>query len=411
MDAQLRHTTGMTITERILARAGGLASVRPGDMVDASVDRAMIHDNNAALVMDNFEKIIDPMIWAPERVAMFIDHHSPSTSVKASGHHARTRSFAARHGISRLYDCGQGISHIVMLEENLAGPGELVVGTDSHTTGEGARGAFATGIGATEMAAVLVSGHVWLRVPETIKIVMEGTLPNEAEARDLMNVVLSRLGPDGANYRAVEFHGSAGRSMSLEERAMCCVMSMEMGAKNAVFADAAEPPERDAAYGRVETFRADETEPCVAVPPLPTNACLLREVERERIKIDQAYIGSCAGGLLRDMAAAADVLKNRHAAPGVRLLVIPASRRIYAEALAKGYIATLHEAGAIIGSPACGACGGHDAGVLAKGEVCISDSPRNMEGRMGPGGTVYLAGAATVAASAVRGYISGKAGL
>jgi 3-isopropylmalate dehydratase large subunit len=393
-----------TMSEKILSRASGRECVRPGEIIEVRVDRAMIHDNNAALVMDSFERITNPEIWDPGRVVMFVDHHSPSTSVKASAHHGRMRRFSSDRGITHFYDCGHGISHIVMLEDHLAGPGEVVVGTDSHTTGEGALGAFATGIGATEMAAVLVSGVVWLRVPETVRIILDGDLPESVDARDLMNVVLSRFGPDGANYKAVEFHGSAARAMSIEERTMCCVMCMEMGAKNALFADCLDDGTR---YERTERFDAGEVEPCVATPSLPTNTRPLREVERECVKIDQAYIGSCTGGLLKDLERAAGVLNGRSVAPGVRLLVIPASRKIYAEALERGYIKTLHAAGAVIGSPACGACGGHDAGVLSKGEVCVSDSPRNMEGRMGPGGAIYLASSATVAASAMRGYISG----
>jgi homoaconitate hydratase family protein len=370
----------------------------------------MIHDNNAALVFSSFSDITDHSVWDPGRVVMFIDHHSPSTSVKATGHHAKMRRFAAEFGVKRFYDCGCGISHTVMLEEGLAGPGELVVGTDSHTTGEGALGAFATGIGATEMAAVLVSGSVWLRVPETVKVNLEGSVKSGTDARDVMNEILSRFGPDGANYRAVEFHGPAARDMSQEERAMCCVMSMEMGAKNALFAE--WPDEDDGvAYERVETFDARSIEPNVAVPSLPTNVRSVREIEHEGVKIDQAYVGSCSGGLFRDIERAASVLKGRRVAEWVRLLVIPATRKIYAEALSRGYLAALHEAGAVIGSPACGACGGHDAGVLSRGEVCVSSSPRNMEGRMGPGGTVYLASSATVAASAVRGFISGEGSL
>jgi homoaconitate hydratase family protein len=381
--------------------------VRPGEIVETEVDRVMIHDNNAALVIDNFEKIPRPSVWDPDRVALFVDHHSPSTSIEASGHHARMRRFAWERGITRFFDCGQGISHIVMLEEGLARPGEVVVGTDSHTTGEGALGAFATGVGATEMAALLVTGRIWFKVPETVKVVLEGAMPFDVDARDVAMQVLGRFGPDGANYCAVEFQGSAARAMSLEERVMCCVMSMEMGAKNALFVDA---PDEDAEYARVERFDVSAMEPTVAVPSLPTNVRPLRELAEEKIAIDQAFIGSCAGGLLRDLEAASRVLKGKKIAPGVRLLVVPASRKIYGEALTKGYLQALHEAGAVIGSPACGACGGHDCGILAKGEVCVADSPRNMEGRMGAGGTIYLASAATVARSALRGFIAPERG-
>ncbi|MDR1745366.1 MAG: 3-isopropylmalate dehydratase large subunit [Planctomycetota bacterium] len=398
-----------TLTENILARGCGKASVRPGEIVDVRVDKAMIHDNNAGLVIKNFRNIVGATVWNPDRVVFVIDHHSPSSTVKAVKHHQTARRFAKENGITKFYDCGSGISHIVMLEEGLAGRGEIVVGTDSHTTGEGALGAFATGIGATEMAVVLATGTVWFMVPETIRVVLNGAMPAGIDARDVMNAVLARFGPDGANYCAVEFHGPAAMAMSIEERAMCCALAMEMGAKNALFADAGEA-DAGARYSRVEEFDVSSMEQTVAVPDLPTNAKPLREIAAQRIPIDQAFVGACTGGLLRDIEAAATALKGKKVAPGVRLLVIPATRRIYAAALEKGYLQTLHEAGAILGSPACGACGGHDAGILAEGEVCIAASTRNMDGRMGAGGKVYLASAAVVAASAARGYITGDAG-
>ncbi|MDR1730476.1 MAG: 3-isopropylmalate dehydratase large subunit [Synergistaceae bacterium] len=395
----------MTVSEKILARGCGREKVHPGEIVEAEVDRMMIHDNNAALVIGHFNKIRDAVVQRPERVVFFIDHHSPSTSIKATKHHSLMRRFAKEHGINRFYDCGQGISHVVMLEEELARPGQIVVGTDSHTTGEGAEGAFAAGIGATEMAAVLVTGKLWFRVPETVAVILDGKLPPHVEVRDLMMQVLGRLGPDGANYCAVEFQGQGAEAMSREERLMCCVLSMEMGAKNALFVRRDQIDE-GAAYIRTERFDLSAVTPVVSVPDLPTNVRPLSETAPQKIRIDQAFIGSCAGGLLRDLEMASEVLKNKKIAPGVRLLVIPASRKIYGMALSLGYLETLHEAGAIIGSPACGACGGHDAGILAEGEVCIANSPRNMAGRMGAGGSVYLAGTAVVAASAAAGYIT-----
>lgn len=398
-----------TVTEKILARGCGKAAVRPGEIVDVRVGMAMIHDNNAGLVIKNFRNIVGAKVWDPARVVFVIDHHSPSSTVKAVKHHRASREFARENGIAKFYDCGSGISHIVMLEEGLARAGEIVVGTDSHTTGEGADGAFATGIGATEMAVVLATGTVWFMVPETVKVVLNGTMSSAIDARDVMNTVLARFGPDGANYCAVEFHGAAADAMSPEERAMCCTLAMEMGAKNALFVKQGRA-DADAVYSRVEEFDVSSMEQTVAAPDLPTNARPLREIEPQKIKIDQAFVGACTGGLLRDLEAAAKALKGKTVAPGVRLLVIPASRKIYSAALEKGYLKILHDAGAVIGSPACGACGGHDAGILAEGEVCIGASTRNMDGRMGKGGKVYLASASVVAASAARGYIAGTAG-
>ncbi|MDR1482521.1 MAG: 3-isopropylmalate dehydratase large subunit [Synergistaceae bacterium] len=389
----------------ILSSKCGERDARPGDIVDAPVDRAMIHDNNAALVIENFGRIAGASVWSPDRTVFFIDHHSPSTSVKAVKHHSLMRRFARDNGITRLFDCGWGISHVVMIEEGLAAPGEIVAGTDSHTTGEGASGAFATGIGATEMAAVLAAGRVWLKVPETVKISLNGALPPGVYARDVMTAVLGRLGPEGANYRSVEFQGSAADAMSLDDRIVCCVMSMEMGAKNAVFVSA---PDEDAEYERVEEFDVSSMTPMAALPGLPTNAVPLSEIADGGVKIDQAFIGSCSGGLLGDIETAARILEGKRVADGVRLIVIPATRRIYNESLKRGYIGILHDAGAVIGSPACGGCGGHDAGILAEGEVCVANSPRNMEGRMGAGGVVYLANSAAVAISALTGHITGE---
>lgn len=393
-----------TFAERILAKASNKRFVQPGEIVEVAVDQVMIHDNNAALVIKAFNEIVDATIWDPGKIAFFIDHHSPSTSQKSTEHHKLMRNFAKRHNISSFFDCGKGISHIVMLEEQLAIRGEIVVGTDSHTIGEGAGGAFAVGIGATEMAAVISNGKIWFRVPETIKIILEGTPSQEIDTRDIMSAVMRKIGPEGANYCSVEFHGAAARAMSLDARIMCCVMCAEMGAKNAVF----QEEDSDIKYSAIEIFDVSTIEPSVAVPSLPTNIRPLREIEEQKIAIDQAVIGSCAGGLLSDMKIAAEILNGKKIARGVRLLVIPASRNIYNAALTLGYMKILHDAGAIISSPACGACGAHDLGVLSDQEVCVANTPRNMKGRMGTGGVIYLAGTAIVAASAIKGYITGK---
>lgn len=398
---------GATVTEKILAAGCGRTSLTPGEIIEVQVDRAMIHDNNAALVIMNFERIAGATLWAPEKVSFVIDHHSPSTSAKAVGHQKRMREFAKKWKIGNFFDCGDGISHVLMLEEGLACKGEIVVGTDSHTTGEGVGGAFATGIGATEMAAVLATGRIWLQVPPTIRIVLNGDMPRNVEARDVINVLLTHFGPEGAAYRAVEFHGLAANAMTKDERLMASVMCMEMGAKNVLFV---ADPDPNAIYERTEIFDLSIMEPTVAVPSLPTNGRPLSEIESKKIMIDQAAICSCSGGLLSDISAAARILKGKKIAQNVRLLVIPASRKIFNDALKSGYIQILHDAGAIINSPSCGACGAHDAGILAEGEVCISTSPRNMEGRMGAGGIVYLAGASTVAASALKGYIASAEG-
>ncbi|MFZ7104071.1 MAG: aconitase/3-isopropylmalate dehydratase large subunit family protein [Peptococcaceae bacterium] len=402
----------MTVTEKILAKASKKAVVFPGEIVKAKVDKAMIHDNNAPLVMKHFSKIVVDQVWDPERIVFVVDHHSPCTSIKAAQHQAEMREFARKQGVKKFFDCGEGICHVLMLEKGLAGPGQVIVGTDSHTTGEGALGSFATGIGATEMAGVLATGEIWLRVPETIKVEINGDIPSGSDARDVISLVLQKIGASGANYLAVEFTGTTVEKMDLSEKTTLCVMSMEMGAKNAVIVPAEGKntgdhleSDPDAGYYAHLVFDVADLEPLVACPSLPTNIRKVEEVEKDRIFINQAAVSSCAGAQLRDLKAAAEILKNKKIAENVRLLVIPASREIYNQAMHEGYLNILHDAGAIISSPACGACGAHDIGALAPGEVCISSTTRNMPGRMGPGGEIYLASAATVAASALKGYI------
>jgi len=395
----------MTITEKILANNSGKDYVKPGEIIEVTVDKAMIHDNNAALVIENFERIYSPEVWDPDKVVFFIDHHTPSTTVKASKHHDTMRKFARKYSIKNFYDCGCGISHVVMIENGHAQRGKVVVGTDSHTTGEGAMGSFATGIGATEMAAVLVKGTIWLKVPHTIRINAEGTLPAGTKNRDLINLILNKIGPDGASYCAIEFGGEVFRNFDIDGRIMSCVMSMEMGAKNA-FIDDEKDTENVPEYSSVLNIDVKKLEPLVAAPDLPTNAVPVSELSKEKIRIDQASIVSCAGALLSDLKEASDILKGRSVAKGTRLLVIPASRHIFSEALMLGYIKTIHDSGAIITSPGCGACGAHDSGIITDGEVCLSSSTRNMNGRMGPGGKVYLGSSSVVAASAITGYIT-----
>lgn len=395
----------VTITEKILANNSGRDRVIPGEIIEVTVDKAMIHDNNAALVIKNFEKIYSPEVWDPDKVVFFIDHHTPSTTVRASKHHDTMRKFAKKHSIKNFYDCGCGISHVVMIEDGHAQRGKVIVGTDSHTTGEGAMGSFATGIGATEMAAVLVKGKIWLKVPHTIRINAEGKLPAGTTTRDLINLILNKIGPDGASYCAIEFGGKVFRNLDIDGRIMSCVMSMEMGAKNA-FIDDEKESENTPEYYSFLNINVENLEPLVAVPDLPTNAVPVTELSKQKIKIDQAAIASCAGALLSDLKEASDIMKGKFVAKGTRLLVIPASRRIYSEALKLGYIKTLHDSGAIITSPGCGACGAHDSGIITDGEVCISSSTRNMNGRMGPGGKVYLGSSSVVAAAAIAGHIT-----
>jgi homoaconitase/3-isopropylmalate dehydratase large subunit len=321
---------GTTETEKILARGSGKEHVYPGEIIEVAVDRVSMNDPEVMAVVEKLGGIVDAELWDPGRVSIFFDHHVPSTSIKWASHQSRIRRFARENGITHLYDCGRGIGHIVASEEGLTAPGTIIVGGDSHTTGQGALGAFATGIGSTEMAAVLATGRIWLQVPDTIKVFLDGKKPDNVSARDIMANVMGTIGAGGANYQAIEFHGPAADSLTVEERIGFCVQSVDIGAKNAMFVSLGDP---DAKFIREIRIDVSKIEPLVALPSMPTNVAPVREVEPKRVKIEEGYIGSCAGGLIGEIASAARVLEGKKIAKGVRLIVLPASSKIYSEAL------------------------------------------------------------------------------
>lgn len=414
----------MTIAEKILARASGRAAVAPDEIVVARVDLAMSHEN-ADLVRKSFQEIGVARVWDPDRIVIILDHRVPAESERTAATHKAIREFVAGQGIRHFYDVGRGgICHQVLAERGHVLPGMVVVGTDSHTTTHGALGAFATGIGATEMAGVWTEGELWFKVPSTLRIEVEGRPRPWVSAKDLILYIIGQLGADGADYRAVEFDGAAIRAMSVASRMTLANLSMEMGAKVAFTpADAAlraylaerapgarfQPvePDPDARYERVIRIdvSAELAEPVVACPHSVDNvrpASSLRDIE-----IHQAVLGSCTNGRLEDLEIAACILSGRRVHPRVRLLVIPASQEIYLEAIKLGYIQTMLEAGAMINPSGCGPCVGVHQGILAAGEACISSTNRNFIGRMGSKDSrVYLASPAVVAASAIAGRIA-----
>jgi len=410
---------GMTIAEKILAKKSGKDSVEPGEFVMARVDLAMSHEN-ADMVLKSFSKLGVKRVWDPNKIVIIFDHRIPAETITTATTHARLRRFVREQGIKNFHDIGYGICHQVLAEE-YDKPGMLIVGTDSHTTTHGALGAFATGVGATDMAMVWATGKIWLRVPETIKIVVNGKWPNGVYSKDLIIHIIGKLGVAAANYKAVEFHGKAIEDLSIGSRLVISNMAMEMGAKAAIIPPDNKTieyvrkniggefevilPDKDAKYCEVYEFDVSELEPMVALPHSPGNAKPVREVEG--MKIHQAFIGTCTNGRLEDLEIAARILEDRKVHPDVRLIVGPASKRVLVEALRKGIIETLVEAGAVIIPPGCGPCLGKHQGVLAAGERCISSANRNFKGRMGsPEAEIYLASPATVAASAVEGKIT-----
>jgi len=412
----------MNIAEKILARASGREEVSPGEIVEAKIDVAMVHDLTGPLTVKAFQKIGAERAWDNQRIVIILDHQVPAESVRSAELHEIMRKFAREQKIENFYDVGQGgICHQVMPEKGHVRPGELIVGADSHTCTYGAFGAFATGIGSTEMAAVFATGTLWFKVPPVIKINVNGRFQEFVTPKDLILNIIGQMKADGANYKGVEFTGSTLRSMSIDGRMTLCNMTVEMGAKagmiepdettlNYVKGRVNEPfkpvkNDSDVAYERVIDLDITDLEPQVSCPPSVDNVKPVSEVGD--VEIDQVFLGSCTNGRLEDLRLAAEFLKGRKIKEGVRMVVIPASQEVYSQALREGLIETFVKAGAYVCSPTCGPCLGGHMGLLAPGEVCVSSSNRNFIGRMGsPKAHVYLASPATVAASALTGKIT-----
>jgi len=413
----------MTLAEKILARASGRTRVTPDEVVVARVDLAMSHEN-ADLVRKSFLEIGVPRVWDPARIVIIFDHRVPAESERTATTQKAVREFVAAQGIANFYDVGRGgICHQVLAEYGHVLPGMVLVGTDSHTTTHGAFGAFATGIGATEMAGVWAEGSLWFKVPATYRIEVEGDFRPWISAKDLILHIIGRLGAAGADYRAVEFDGTAVRRMTVASRMVLANLSMEMGAKVAftpvdrVLIDYLQPrttepvetiaPDPDAAYERVIRVDAQQDlgEPQIACPHSVDHVKPLSELGD--VPVHQAVLGSCTNGRLEDLEIAARVVAGRLVAPGTRLIVIPASQRIYRHAMRLGYLDALVAAGAMINPPGCGPCVGVHQGILAAGETCVSSTNRNFLGRMGSKDSlVYLASPAVVAASAIAGKLA-----
>ncbi len=386
----------MTLAEKILSEKSGVKA-EAGDIVEANVDKAMSHDN-AALVIKKFEEIGMPL-KIPDKIVIILDHRVPANTIKTAENHKKIREFVKKHGIKNFYDINYGICHQVMIEEGHAGKGMLIVGTDSHTTSYGALGAFSTGIGATEMAAVWATGKIWLKVPETFKITITGNLPKGVFAKDIILHIIGELGADGANYKACEYYGIV-ENMALADKITIANMSMEMGAKAALFGGDSE-----GAYEKEFEFDVSELSPQIACPHTVDNVKSVEDVEGK--EINQAVLGSCTNGRIEDLRIAAQILKGKKIANGIRFLIFPASMKIYKQALEEGLIDIFIQAGGVIMNPGCGPCLGAHEGILASNEVAIASTNRNFKGRMGSKeAEVYLASPATVAASAIEGKIA-----
>ncbi|HXZ23226.1 MAG TPA: 3-isopropylmalate dehydratase large subunit [Methanomassiliicoccales archaeon] len=408
-----------TFAEKVLSRASG-TDAKAGDIVTAKVDLGMSHENTA-LVLKAFKEMGAERIRDPDRLVILFDHRVPAPTVKAAEGHKEVRGFVREEAIPAFYDSREGVCHEVLPSKGHVLPGMLVVGSDSHTTTYGALGAFSTGIGASEMAAVWALGELWLRVPETLRVLMEGRLPSMVGAKDAILKVIGTLGADGADYQCVEFVGEVVERFSIASRMTLSNMSVEMGAKAGVcFPDAKteqflssrttkkwSPVTSDGGARIRETRRFDMSDlgPQVAKPHTVDNVAPVERVAG--LAIDQAFIGSCTNGRMEDLMEAEAILRGKEASKKVRLIVAPASRDIYIEASERGILASLARSGTIVLNPGCGPCLGAHEGLLAAGERCISTTNRNFKGRMGsPQAEIYLASPATVAASALKGEIA-----
>ncbi|MCL6606943.1 MAG: 3-isopropylmalate dehydratase large subunit [Geminicoccaceae bacterium] len=413
-----------TLAQKIVARAAGRSSVEPGELVTCRVDLAMLHDSGGPRRVAPILERLGVGLWDPSRVVLVSDHYVPAVDPESARILDLTRRWGRAHGVARHYDM-LGICHVVLAEHGHVRPGMFVVGGDSHTPTAGAFAAFAMGVGASEMAAVLATGEIWLEVPETLRILLDGRPGPGVVAKDVLLALCRMIGLGGAGYRAIEYGGEGLAGFAMEERMTLANMAAELGGITGLV-----PPDRrtlawleragvslgeaeltrwrsdpDAPVAATLRLELDRLAPQVAAPHGPANAAPVDEVEP--VPIDQAYIGACTGAKLVDLRMAASVLRGRKVAAGTRLLVAPASARVWREAAADGTLATLTEAGAIMLPSGCGACAGYGAGVLAEGEVCIASTARNFKGRMGaPSSRVYLASPLTVAASAVAGRIA-----
>ncbi len=407
---------GMTISEKILARASGKNVVEPGDYVVGKIDLAMVHDLTGPLTLNVLKEVGHDKPWHPEKIVIILDHQVPANSTVTATLHQQLRDYANKYKV-KFHDVGrQGVCHQI-LAESYVKPSMLVVGADSHTCTLGALGAFATGIGSTEMASVFLTGELWFRVPETIRFVLRGSLRPGVSAKDIILHIIGKMGVDGALYCAAEFTGEGVEGLSVDSRLTICNMVIEMGGKTGIINPDKKTLEytktsyevlrsdKDAEYMKAVEVNLEGLVPQVAMPHSVDNVKPVSEVEE--VEADQVFIGSCTNGRLEDLEAAAKILRGRRVKEGTRLIVIPASPSIYLAAERKGYLKIFMEAGGVVCNPNCGPCLGGHMGILADGEVCVSTSNRNFIGRMGsPRSKVYLVSPETAAATAVEGKLT-----
>lgn len=413
---------GMTMTQKILARRAGLPSVKAGQLIEADLDLVLGNDITAPVAIKEMNRFRKEGVFDKDKIALVPDHFVPAKDIKSAENCKCVREFAHRNKITNYFEVGQmGIEHALLPEQGLVAPGDVIIGADSHTCTYGALGAFSTGVGSTDMAAGMATGKAWFKVPSAIQFHLTGKLSPKVSGKDVILHIIGMIGVDGALYQSMEFTGPGVGELSMDDRFTISNMAIEAGGKNGIFPvdektlayekehGAAEgvifEADPDAEYEKTYEINLSEIKPTVSFPHLPENAKTFDEIPK--IRIDQVVIGSCTNGRISDLRSAAAILKGRHVAEGMRCIVIPATNRIYLEALKEGLIETFIEAGAVVSTPTCGPCLGGYMGILAAGERCVSTTNRNFVGRMGDTTSeIYLASPATAAASAIAGVIA-----
>ncbi len=413
---------GMTMTQKILARAAGLESVQAGQLIEGDLSLVLGNDITAPVAITEFEKAGLTEVFDKDKIAIVLDHSTPCKDIKSAKLCAQARDFAKAHSITHFYDVGQvGVEHALIPEKGLAIPGDVIIGADSHTCTYGALGAFSTGVGSTDMAAGMATGKAWFKVPAAIRVELTGTLPKHVSGKDLVLHLIGMIGVDGALYQSLEFVGDGVAALEMDDRFTICNMAIEAGGKNGIFPVddktiaylkgrtdrtwTAFTPDADAEYVRTVAIDLSQLEPTVALPHLPSNTKTVSEVAGTPIQ--QVVIGSCTNGRIKDLREAAAILKGKKVAGGVRCIVIPATQEIVKQCLAEGLADIFLDAGCAFSTPTCGPCLGGHMGVLAPGERCVSTTNRNFVGRMGDTSSeVILASPAVAAASAIAGVIA-----
>ncbi len=415
---------GMTMTQKILAAHAGLDCVQAGQLIEANLDLVLGNDITSPVAINEFEKAGATGVFSNTQIALVMDHFTPNKDIKAAEQCRQVRNFADKYDIQNFFDVGKmGIEHALLPEQGIVGPGDCVIGADSHTCTYGALGAFSTGVGSTDMACGMITGKAWFKVPSAIRVELKGKLQPFVSGKDVILHLIGRIGVDGALYRSLEFTGEGVKSLSMDDRLCIANMAIEGGAKNGIFpvdevtlayckdrfqreprVFAADP---DAVYDETIEIDLSALRPTIAFPHLPENTHTIDEVGENEIKIDQVVIGSCTNGRMEDLEVTAKILEGKQVAKHVRCIIIPSTQQIYLDALHKGWLETFIKAGAVVSTPTCGPCLGGHMGILGKGERAVSTTNRNFVGRMGHiESEIYLASPAVAAASAITGYIT-----